>query len=92
MRGAMNKSILGALKRGGTYAVVDHSAKDGTGNEANKTLHRIDKGQVIKDVTAAGFTFGNEGDMLRVPSDPRDFNVNKERNKDDRFVLAFQKP
>ena len=92
MRGAMNKSILGALKRGGTYGVVDHSAKDGTGNEASKTLHRIDKAQVIKEVSAAGFTLGKEGDMLRVPGDPRDFNVNKERNKDDRFVLAFQKP
>jgi predicted methyltransferase len=92
MRGAMNKAILGALKRGGTYAIVDHSAKDGTGNEAIKTLHRIDKAQVIKEVTASGFTLGKEGDMLRVPGDPRDFNVNKERNKDDRFVLAFQKP
>jgi predicted methyltransferase len=92
MRGAMNKAILGSLKRGGTYAIVDHSAKDGTGNEANKTLHRIDKAQVIKEVAASGFTLGKEGDMLRIPSDPRDFNVNKERNKDDRFVLAFQKP
>ncbi len=26
------------------------------------------------------------------PKEPRDFNVNKERNKDDRFVLVFQKP
>jgi hypothetical protein len=30
--------------------------------------------------------------MLRKSEDTRDFNVNKERNKDDRFVLAFQKP
>jgi predicted methyltransferase len=92
VRGAMNKRILAFLKRGATYAVVDHSAKDGTGNDANKTLHRIDKQQVIKEVTAAGFTLGREGDMLRKPEDPRDFNVNKERNKDDRFVLAFLKP
>ena len=92
IRDAMNKRILAALKRGGTYAVVDHSAKDGSGNEANKTLHRIDKAQVIKEVTAAGFTLGKEGNMLRKPEDPRDFNVNKERNKDDRFVLAFVKP
>ena len=92
IRGAMNKRILASLKRGATYAVVDHSAKDGTGNDANKTLHRIDKQQVIKEVTAAGFTLGREGDMLRKPEDPRDFNVNKERNKDDRFVLAFLKP
>jgi predicted methyltransferase len=92
IRGAMNKRILASLKRGGTYAVVDHSAKDGSGNEANKTLHRIDKQQVIKEVTAAGFSLAKEGNMLRKPEDPRDFNVNKERNKDDRFVLAFQRP
>ena len=92
VRGAMNKRILAALKRGGVYAVVDHSAKDGSGNEANKTLHRIDKQQVIKEITAAGFKLAKEGNMLRKPEDTRDFNVNKERNKDDRFVLAFEKP
>jgi predicted methyltransferase len=88
---AMNKRILGALKRGGIYAVVDHSAKDGTGNEAANTLHRIDKALVIKEVTGSGFTLAKEGTMLRKPEDTRDFNVNKQRNQDDRFVLAFQK-
>jgi predicted methyltransferase len=91
-RPALNKAVLAALKRGGIYAIVDHSAKDGSGNEANKTLHRIDKLQVIKEVTAAGFKLAKEGNMLRIPEDPRDFNVNKERNKDDRFVLAFERP
>jgi len=91
-RAPMNKRIFAALKRGGIYAIVDHSAKDGTGNEANKTLHRIDKAQVIREVSAAGFKLDKEGNMLRKPDDTRDFNVNKERNKDDRFVLAFQKP
>ena len=92
VRIAMNKRVLTALKRGGVYAVVDHFAKDGTGNDAAKTLHRIDKQLVIKEVTGSGFTLGKEGTMLRKPEDPRDFNVNKERNKDDRFVLAFVKP
>ena len=92
VRAPMNKRILASLKRGGVYAVVDHSAKDGSGNEANKTLHRIDKLQVIKEVSDAGFKLAKEGNMLRKPEDKRDFNVNKERNKDDRFVLAFQKP
>jgi len=91
-RVSMNKRILGALKRGGTYAVVDHAAKEGTGNDANRTLHRIDKLQVIKEVTGAGFKLSKEGNMLRKPEDTRDFNVNKERNKDDRFVLEFVKP
>lgn len=92
VRTAMDKRIFGALKKGGTYGVVDHSAKDGTGNEAVKTLHRIDKQLVIKEVTGAGFKLAKEGTMLRKPEDTRDFNVNKERNKDDRFVLAFEKP
>jgi predicted methyltransferase len=89
---AMNKRILGALKPGGIYAVIDHSAKEGSGNEAAKTLHRIDKLLVIKEVTGSGFKLAKEGDMLRRPDDTRDFNVLKERNRDDRFVLAFQKP
>lgn len=92
VRGAMNRRVLAALKRGGTYGVVDHSAKEGSGNEATKTLHRIDRLLVIKEVSGAGFTLAKEGAMLRKPEDSRDFNVNKERNKDDRFVLAFQKP
>jgi predicted methyltransferase len=92
LRMAMNKRIMASLKKGGTYGVVDHSAKEGTGNEAVKTLHRIDKLLVIKEVTGAGFKLVKEGTMLRKPEDTRDFNVNKERNKDDRFVLAFQKP
>jgi len=92
VRTAMNRRILAALQRGGIYGVVDHSAKDGSGDEAVKTLHRIDKLLVIKEVTGAGFILAKEGDMLRKPEDTRDFNVNKERNKDDRFVLAFKRP
>jgi predicted methyltransferase len=92
VRIAMNKRILGALKRGGVYGVVDHSAREGSGNEAVKTLHRIDKLLVIKEVTGSGFKLAKEGTMLSRPEDKRDFNVNKERNLSDRFVLAFQKP
>ena len=92
VRVAMNKRILGALKRGGVYGVVDHSAKEGSGNEAVKTLHRIDKLLVIKEVTGSGFKLAKEGTMLSRPDDKRDFNVNKERNVSDRFVLAFEKP
>jgi len=92
VRTAMNKRILGSLKRGEVYGVVDHSAIDGSGNEVTKTLHRIDKALVVKEVTAAGFVLAGEGQMLRRPEDTRDFNVNKERDKDDRFVLRFEKP
>jgi predicted methyltransferase len=88
----MNKRVLAALKKGGVYGVVDHSAREGTGDSDSKTLHRIDKQLVIKEVSEAGFKLVDEGAMLRRPDDQRDFNVNKVRNQDDRFVLKFIKP
>ena len=91
-RTRLEQRVFGALKRGGVYGVVDHSAKDGTGNEAAKSLHRIDKALVVKEVTSAGFKLAKEGAMLRRADDTRDFSVTKERGRSDRFVLAFEKP
>ncbi|MGH7770678.1 MAG: class I SAM-dependent methyltransferase [Candidatus Binatia bacterium] len=92
VRMAMNRRILAALRPGGGYGIVDHSAKDGSGNEFIHSLHRIDKAQVIKEVTAAGFVLVKEGDMLRNPGDTRSESVFKDRGKSDRFVLRFEKP
>ncbi len=91
-RAALNKMAFAALKPGGIYGVVDHSAKDGSGSEFTQSLHRIDKALVVKEVTGAGFSLAKEGNMLRRPDDTRDFSVLKSRGKDDRFVLAFEKP
>lgn len=91
-RAAMNKIVYAALKPGGVYAVVDHAAKEGSGNEATKTLHRIDKKLVIEEATGAGFRLAGEGRMLAQPADKRDFSTLKERNKDERFVLRLEKP
>ena len=88
----MNKRVLAALKKGGIYGVVDHSARAGSGDSDSKTLHRIDKQLVIEEVVGAGFKLAGEGTMLSRPEDKRDFNVNKVRNQDDRFVLKFVKP
>jgi len=92
VRTAMNKRVFAALRHGGIYGVVDHAAKEGSGDADVKTLHRIDKLLVVKEVTSAGFRLDKEGTMLRRPEDTRDFNVNKVRNKDERFVLKFEKP
>lgn len=91
-RVAMNRRILAALKRGGAYGVVDHSAKDGAGDSVAKTFHRIEKNLVIKEVTGVGFRLAKEGTMLSRPDDTRDFSVVKLRDRSDRFVLAFEKP
>jgi predicted methyltransferase len=92
VRGAMNKRIFGALKRGGSYGVVDHSAKEGVGDSEAKTLHRMDKLLVIKEATSVGFRLGKEGTMLSRADDTRDFSVIKIRDRSDRFVLKFVKP
>ncbi|HZD41141.1 MAG TPA: hypothetical protein VE131_10495 [Terriglobales bacterium] len=92
VRTAMNKRVFAALKHGGIYGVVDHAAREGSGDSDAKTLHRIDKQLVIKEVTGAGFRLEKEGTMLRRPEDTRDFSVLMVRNKDARFVLAFVKP
>jgi len=92
VRRAMNARIFAALKAGGSYGVVDHSAKDGVGDSEAKTLHRMDKLLVIKEATGVGFRLGEEGKMLSRPEDTRDFSVVKIRDKSDRFVLKFVKP
>ena len=92
VRVAMNRRVFGALKRGGTYGVIDHSAVEGSGDRDAETLHRIDKRLVIKEVTGVGFRLDKEGTMLSRPDDTRDFSVTKIRDRSDRFVLKFEKP
>ena len=89
---AMNRRIFGALKRGGAYGVVDHSAAAGRGDQDAKSFHRIEKNLVIKDVTSVGFRLDKEGTMLSRTDDTRDFSVTKLRDRSDRFVLRFEKP
>jgi predicted methyltransferase len=96
-RDKMNKVVFNALKPGGEYVVVDHFAKDGSGVNDVKTLHRIDKSVVVADAAKAGFKLSKEGDFLRNPSDTRDWNdspmaAKEKRGTSDRFVLVFVKP
>ena len=96
-RAKMNKAVFAALKKGGIYAIVDSSAAAGSGTRDTDTLHRIDEDVVKKEVTAAGFKLDGEGDVLRNPSDTRDWNsspraAGDRRGTSDRFMLRFVKP
>jgi predicted methyltransferase len=96
-RPKMNKAVFAALKPGGIYAIVDHSAAAGSGVRDVETLHRIDEEVVKKEVTAAGFKLDASSDVLRNPADPRDWNSSpkqaaERRGTSDRFVLRFVKP
>lgn len=94
-RAAMNRAIFEALKPGGVFGVIDHSAKDGTGTAEVKRLHRIEESVVVQEIQAAGFQLAQSSDMLRNPEDDRSYMVFKPpagRDRTDRFVLKFVKP
>jgi len=96
-RQQMNAAIFAALKPGGIFAVIDHSAQPGAGLNDVKTLHRIEESVVRTEVEAAGFRLDAEASFLRNPDDPRDWNAapsaaGERRGTSDRFVLRFVKP
>jgi predicted methyltransferase len=96
-REAMNKSVFAALKPGGVFLVVDHSARPGDGLQVTQTFHRIEEDVVKKEILAAGFVLDGEADFLRNPTDTRDWNDSpraaaERRGTSDRFVLRFRKP
>jgi predicted methyltransferase len=91
-RAKMNQRVFAALKPGGHFVVVDHSAKTGTGISAGKTLHRIDETVVLEEVKQAGFVLEAEGDFLRNPADTREESSNEPKVPTDKFALRFVKP
>jgi len=96
-RPKMNKAVFDALKPGGVYGIVDHSAVVGSGVRDVETLHRIESEVVRQEVIAAGFKLDGESDVLRVPGDSRDWSTSpraagEKRGTSDRFTLRFIKP
>ncbi len=91
-RDAMNRKIFAALKPGGRYVIVDHSALPGTGITAGKTLHRIEEAFVIAEVRRAGFAVNGEGAFMRNADDTREGSSNQPTPPSDKFVLRFVKP
>lgn len=86
--------IHAALKPGGTFLVVDHSATPGSGNSAANKLHRIDEAFAKEDIAGHGFVLERTWDGLRNPQDDRAVLVfdDKVRGKTDRFVHLYRKP
>ncbi len=96
-RARMNASVLHALKRGGIYGVIDHSARAGTGTSDTKSLHRIEESVLTREIEKAGFELDAAAEFMRNPGDPRDWNASptaagEKRGTADRFVLKFRKP
>jgi predicted methyltransferase len=90
----VNRQIFRALKPGGVFLVIDHSAEPGSGLRDTETLHRIDSAVVKSEITAAGFIFEGESRVLRDQGDSRKANVFDPsiRGRTDQFVYKFRKP
>ena len=91
---AFNKAVFDALKPGGSYVVLDHTAAAGAPADVTETLHRIDPAAVRREVQAAGFVFESEGSFLANPADPRTIKVFDKsiQGHTDQFILKFRKP
>ena len=92
--GAFGKQVLAALKPGGEFIVIDHSAAAGSGIRDTDTLHRIDPDVVKKEMTAAGFKFEGASEVLRNKDDPLTAKVFDAsiRGHTDQFIFRFRKP
>lgn len=91
---AFNKAVFAALKPGGVYVVLDHTAVAGSGIAATDTLHRIDPARVKADVLAAGFKFDGASAILVNKSDDHSKNVfdPSVKGHTDQFLYRFKKP
>ena len=90
---AFNKHVYDALKPGGIYFILDHQANPGTDDAQIAKVHRIEKSQVIKEVTGAGFKLVGESNVLHRPADDHTKMSSDPAIKShtDQFLLKFQK-
>ena len=88
-----NKRVHDALKPGGIYFILDHQANPGTDDAGIAKVHRIEKSQVIKEVTAAGFKLVGEGNALHRTKDDHTKGSSDPAIKShtDQFMLKFQR-
>jgi predicted methyltransferase len=91
---AFNRTVYAALKPGGIYLVLDHTAVKGSPPDVTDTLHRIEPSTVRREVEAAGFKFEAESALLANPGDPHTAGVFDPsiRGKTDQFILKFRRP
>ncbi|THD36550.1 MAG: methyltransferase [Sphingomonas sp.] len=91
---AFDRGVFNALKPGGTFFVLDHEAPPGTDLAGIARLHRIERAQVIREVTSVGFKLADEGTFLRRPSDDHTLPIfdKKVQGQTDQYALKFVKP
>lgn len=89
-----NAKVFNSLKPGGTYFIVDHNARPGSGREDTQKIHRIDPATVKQEITAAGFELVTDSKLLANPADDHTAMVFSGgiRGETDQSVFKFRKP
>jgi len=92
-RARVNGQVFKALKSGGLYGVVDHTARHmELANVENR--RRIDPVLVIKEMLDQGFEFAGYSDLHYRADDELEYEVGRRSvsGNTDRFTMLFQKP
>jgi predicted methyltransferase len=92
-RASINRSVYKALKKGGIYALVDHTRRHMQETD-NENRRRFDPVQAIKEIQAAGFEFVEYSDLHYRADDELRFEVGRRSvaGNTDRWTLKFRKP
>lgn len=92
-RSMLNEQVFDALKSGGIYAVIDHTARHNEpATEANR--RRFDPVKAIKEIEAAGFDFVDYSPLHYSAADDLTLEVGEKdvTGQTDRWALKFVKP
>ncbi len=92
-RKAMNDASFAALKRGGVYAVVDHTRRHMEA-DSPENGRRFDPVLAIKEIQAAGFVFEDYSPLHYRADDELRYEVGRRSvtGNTDRWTLKFRKP
>ena len=92
-RQTMNRQVFAALKSGGLYGVIDHTARHmEPANYENR--RRVDPIMIIKELLDLGFEFEGYTDLHYRADDELEYEVGRRSvsGNTDRFTLLFRKP
>jgi len=86
----MNQRLFAALKPGGHFIVIDHSAKAGADIAVGKTLHRIDEAIVLAECGRRASYLEAESNFLRDPADTREESSGDAKIPTDKFAPSVR--
>lgn len=91
---AFDRAVYRALKPGGTFFIIDHQGPSGMSEPEIARMHRINRDDVVREVTSAGFTLAAEGNFLHRPADDHSKPIFDPsiRGHTDQYALKFVKP